>query len=172
MKPMSLIDEPGIQKLIKVAQGVPAGDFVEIGVFKGGSAWYLDMICENQGRTLHLFDTFEGMPYSDAIDVCPVGMFKGDHDEVSALFPKAKIYMGVFPETLPDDLMNIAFIHVDCDQYRTAKAAVELMPPRMVSGGIMYIDDYGNIPGVKKAVDAAFKVFDVPAGGRAIWRKR
>jgi len=51
--PISCISKHNIETLLKYANKAPSGDFVEIGVYKGGSAWHLNNICENQGRTLH-----------------------------------------------------------------------------------------------------------------------
>src|SRR5665647_1277936 len=43
------------------------GDMAEVGTYKGGSA---KIICEVKGNTpLHLFDTFEGLPDVEEIDV-------------------------------------------------------------------------------------------------------
>ena len=45
------------------------GDFVECGVFKGGTArLFADLIERSSGpaRRLHLFDTFSGMPTTDS----------------------------------------------------------------------------------------------------------
>src|SRR6266516_8082503 len=45
-----------------------AGDFLEVGVYRGGSARLLRNILATSSTTrhLHLFDTFEGMPETDA----------------------------------------------------------------------------------------------------------
>jgi O-methyltransferase len=42
------------------------GDIAEVGVYTGGSA---KIVCEAKGdRTLHLFDTFEGLPQPSKVD--------------------------------------------------------------------------------------------------------
>ena len=172
-QPKSAVEDGGIKALVKTAKDAPPGDIVEIGVYRGGSAWYLDEICHDQGRTLHLFDTFEGMPFRSMYDSIPVGYFSDIiYDEITALFPDAKFYKGIFPDTLPDDLHNIAFVHVDCDQYYSVKSVIRSMPDRMVKGGIMYFDDYENIRGAKIAIDECLKDFTVfDKGRRVIWTK-
>ena len=51
---------------VKRTQKVP-GDIAEVGVYKGGSA---KIICSAKGdKSLHLFDTFEGLPKVDDIDM-------------------------------------------------------------------------------------------------------
>ena len=171
MKPMSLLDEPAIKELLRVVKFAPVGDFVEIGVFKGGSAYYLNEVCKEMKCTLHLFDTFEGMPFRGHLDIHPVGMFGNvDFEFIKKQFPDAKIYKGIFPATLPEDLKNVSFVHVDCDQYESVKSVIEIMPERMVDGGLMYFDDYSNIPGAKKAIEDNLDDFRI-IGHRALWQK-
>jgi len=170
-RPQSAIDEPGLKDLVEWAEKAPPGDFVEVGVFRGGSAWFLYAICKEQGRTLYLFDTFEGMPFRDEIDVVPVGYFNGvSCDYIDALYPEAQIYKGIFPGTLPRDLYGLAFVHVDCDQYRSIKACIDFLVPRMVPGGIMYFDDYLNMPGAKQAVDEGLQGVE-SFNHRGVWVK-
>src|SRR6187549_921083 len=42
-----------------------AGDIAEIGVFRGGTARLLAKVSAPAGKTVHLFDTFAGMPEVD-----------------------------------------------------------------------------------------------------------
>lgn len=51
---------------------------------------------------------------------------------------------------------RISFLRMDTDLYSTTKFQLEILYPRLVSGGILHIDDYGVCPGVKKAVDEYF----------------
>lgn len=41
------------------------GDVAEVGVYKGGSAYLLASVLRDTDKTLHLFDTFAGMPHVD-----------------------------------------------------------------------------------------------------------
>ena len=50
----------------------------------------------------------------------------------------------------------ISFLRLDTDLYKTTKIQLEVLYPRLVSGGILHIDDYGACSGVKKAVDEFF----------------
>ena len=38
------------------------GDFAKCGVYKGGTALLLSRVMSAQGKTLHLFDGFKGLP--------------------------------------------------------------------------------------------------------------
>lgn len=50
----------------------------------------------------------------------------------------------------------ISVLRLDTDLYESTKKELEVLWPRVVSGGIMMIDDYGHWAGAKKAVDEYF----------------
>jgi len=169
--PDSLIDPPGIERLLRAANEAPEGNFVEVGVYKGGSAWHLNEVCKKRGCELYLFDTFTGMPFQGELDVCGVGLFfETSYERVCAAVPEAHVYKGVFPETMPKEMKDISFAHLDCDQEYSIKSSIDVIVPRMVRDGIIYIDDYEGMPGVKRAVESSFDEFEVVFGGRALWR--
>lgn len=150
----SLISERDLMDMLNVAGQTPYGAFLEIGVYQGGSAYALSQIAQYQGRQLHLFDTFSGMPEKSEIDQHQIGDFADTSlEQVQRIIPQAFFHVGVFPDTLPINLGRIAFAHVDCDQYESIKAACILLPSRMVTGGVIYFDDYGCLEGASQAVD-------------------
>ena len=153
----SLIGPETIAQMCAQAGATPAGVFVEFGVYKGGSARALADVAEAQGRALHLFDTFSGMPVSGPGDSHKVGDF-GDTDEaaVRALIPSAVFHVGIFPATFPPDMPGIAFAHIDADQYQCYLDAIDLFGPRMVPGGLMWFDDCDSLPSADKAVTERF----------------
>lgn len=159
-KTKTLIGEDRAEALAKEASECPPGCFIEIGVYRGGSAFHLLGVANKQKRILHLYDTFTGIPYADSIDLTPVGTFSDTNvDEVRALLPEAMFHIGVFPDTLTDDIQNIAFVHFDGDQYQCTKAMKELLWPRMVSGGKIFFDDssfHGGMEGVNVAIEEDF----------------
>lgn len=124
------------------------GDFVEVGVYRGGSA---RLICELvPEKTVHLFDTFTGLPQPT---------HEGDkhrkHDwndtgvdvvkDTLAGLENYRLYEGEFPHTLPADFaQSLAFVHMDTDLHAPTAAAIELLWPRIVPGGVMLFDDYGG----------------------------
>lgn len=156
--PSDEVGGDGILALIDIAYACPPGCFVEVGVYKGGSAWHLAKIARRQRRSIHLFDTFTGIPFQGPNDTLEVGKY-GDAvlADVKAAIPDAYFYPGIFPSTLPASLREVAFVHVDCDQYDSVKACIEMLWPLMVSGGVMYFDDYSWLDGATKAVDEAFE---------------
>ena len=158
----SLIRPDVLHELAETSRNAPAGDLVEVGVYKGGSAWILDMVGREQGRKVFLFDTFKGIPYAHSKhDVHKKDDF-GDVvlEEVRAALPDSQLIVGVFPGTMKDaealGLGKIAVAHIDCDQYKSVKACCEHLAKRMVPGGVMIFDDYDVLPGAKLAVDESF----------------
>ncbi len=158
MKPESIVGPHVIECLIETASGTPQGCFVEVGVYKGGTAWHLAKLAEDQGREIYLFDTFTGIPYKEPFDPITPGTFNDtSFEEVQKAIPYAKIIQGIFPQssaaiTLPE----IAFVHLDCDQYQSIKEAAVFLTPHMVKGGIMWFDDYGCLEGANMAVNELF----------------
>jgi O-methyltransferase len=136
----------------------PKGNFLELGVYKGGSAWCLYQVSESQQRKLFLFDTFTGLPYEGPQQQLSAGAFSDtDRNTVQSWMPNAKIFPGVFPNTLfaTDEVKDLAFVHVDCDLLGGCTAALEKLWPLMVAGGIMAFDDWG-FESIHKPVESRF----------------
>jgi O-methyltransferase len=144
----------------------------EVGVFMGGSAYFLCSILKylNNKNKVYLFDTFEGHVIVDeSIDgEHKVGRFshrvhpeysKASYESVCEYlkeFDNKVIYKGNFLETCNkvSDL-HFGFVHIDVDVYPVTKGCLEFFSKRLVKGGVMVMDDYGSTDtkGVKKAVD-------------------
>lgn len=156
-RPHSELPLDNLKDLEAFCRQVPDGAFVELGVFRGGSAWVLHEVAHERNLTVHLFDTFTGIPYQDKGDPIAVGQFSNVNlDEIKANLPEAHFHIGLFPDTWPEDMGPISFAHIDCDQYRGCKSAIELIWPLMVPGGIIAFDDYPGFDGIRKAVDDFF----------------
>lgn len=139
------------------------GDLAELGVYRGGSARVIAGACS--GKTLHLFDTFRGLPYSEDADKDPLGLvtegrFACSVDEVRERLAgcDVRIYPGRFSTSaMAYEHLRFCFVHVDCDLYWSALDAIEWFWPRVVPGGVMFFDDYNcAFTGVTEAVDAQF----------------
>jgi O-methyltransferase len=154
--PYSAIDAGSLSRMAELARRTPPGCFCEVGVYKGGSAWYLAEIAREQDRKLHLFDTFTGIPHAEPDDSNAIGEFsETTADEVRAAIPDAEIHVGVFPSTMPWFIGPVAFVHCDCDQYASVRAVIDTFWPEMVSGGIIVFDDE-NTTGGKRAIKETF----------------
>ena len=160
-----------------------SGEVAEVGVYKGGTAKLLAKAFKGARKTVHLFDTFAGMPSSDvARDTYKKGDFGDTSLESVTRFlidcKNVRIYKGVFPLD-PNPVKDIAFcmVHIDADIYKSVKEACEFFYPRLEKGGVMLFDDYGFplCPGAKSAVDEFFadkpeKPIYLPTGQCALIR--
>lgn len=150
--PPSLVGEFHLNELLTRAEATPPGCFVEVGVYKGGSAYRLQEIARRQGRALFLYDTFEGIPHKSSIDSHSVGDFADtDYDQVVSTFPYARVVKGIFPASAVG-MPGIAFAHLDCDQYQSVLESALYLQPRMVSDGIIWFDDSPGLAGARQAV--------------------
>jgi O-methyltransferase len=143
------------------------GDFAEVGVYKGGTAWLLAKVLENSGKTLHLFDTFAGMPEVDAtrdnLAKVQAGIFADTSLEAVQdylkEFPRTSFYKGLFPGTAtPVREHRFSLAYIDVDIYQSTKDCLEFFYPRVTPGGVIVSDDYKSAacPGVEKAFDEFF----------------
>ena len=167
-----------------VARDIP-GDFVECGVWRGGSAMMIAMTLAEMGassRRLHLFDTFAGMTRPEDVDrrgkdgsetVSRWELFqREDHNEWAyAPLDEVKTNMattghpaesivyveGEVEKTLPAQAPGaIALLRLDTDWYRSTHHELTCLYPHLAPSGVLIIDDYGSFEGAKKAVDDYF----------------
>src|SRR3984957_10366907 len=126
-------------------------DIAECGVYRGGTAAMIARVMAESGssKKLYLFDTFSGMPKTDAVrDLHRAGDFADTSAEDVERFvnePKiAVIRKGFIPETFvglePD---RFAFAHIDVDIYKSIIDSLEFIWPRLMPGGFIVFDDYG-----------------------------
>ena len=152
-----------LYRLAMQALALP-GDFAEVGVYQGGTATLLADLLLDSARPLHLFDTFTGMPPTDAHrDMHVEGDFSDTSVEaVSRLVAHStstRLYPGFFPATAePLGAQRFAFVHVDVDIYQSVLDSCDFFHPRLVPGGFLLFDDYGwtSCPGARAAVDAYY----------------
>jgi O-methyltransferase len=158
-----------------------AGDFVECGVWRGGSAMLMASALKEAGHTdrhLWLYDTFAGMTEPTERDVSPAG----DHarsrfdrqqrhgynawcyaplDEVSANllntgYPPELLHFvrGRVEDTLPAlGPEKIALLRLDTDWYESTRHELEHLYPRLARRGVLILDDYGHWHGARDATD-------------------
>jgi hypothetical protein len=147
-----LVSDPAAIHLLacaRAARSLP-GAFAEAGVFEGGSA---RLICEEKGDApLHLFDVFEMLqdgPLTGGEEVLEhFGAVHGrlrDVRRLLASYPNVHIHPGLFPETTAGlEHLSFSFVHLDLDLPGPTQAALEYFHPRLVPGGILIGDDYGD----------------------------
>lgn len=161
------------------------GDFVECGVWKGGSAMMMALVLKEAGitdRKLFLYDTFEGMSEPGAEDED----FRGNPakklldrqertggknvwcystlDEVkenmrSTGYPEENIIYvkGKVEETIPGTMpTGISLLRLDTDWFESTFHELQHLYPLLATKGVLIIDDYGHWKGARKAVDRYF----------------
>ena len=149
-----------IHSLASAYRNLP-GDMAEVGVYEGASA---KLLCEAKGdKTLHLFDTFEGLPKAAEQDghVHSEKQYACSLESVSSYlqaYDNVQFYKGLFPETAgPIETKKFSFAHFDVDLYESTLACLEFFYPRMIAGGVMLSHDHSILAGVHKAFDEFFE---------------
>jgi len=140
------------------AQSKLPGAIAEVGVFEGGSA---RMICESKGDvTLHLFDTFSGLPAAGEHDTyahrAKANLYACSIESIQSYlqtFPNVFYHEGLFPHsaTKVPEGEKFSFAHFDVDLYESTLACLNYFYPRMNPGGVMLSHDYSILNGVRKA---------------------
>ncbi len=163
-----------------VARHGIAGDVVECGVWRGGSMQAVArtlLAAGDTSRDLHLFDTYEGMPPAGDRDVrhdgrpaaelleslprdsktWAVASLEDVQEGFAAVpYPRERVHFvkGRVEETVPARAPErIALLRLDTDWYESTRHELEHLYPRLVSGGVLILDDYGWWKGAREAVD-------------------
>lgn len=159
----SLVNRENIAQLLAAAASTPPGMFIEVGVYKGGTAWHLAKLAQEQHRRIILFDTFTGIPCADPNmgDTHVVGDFSDcSYEAVRDAIPYATVVKGLFPDCVPKvDMIvepDIAFCHLDVDQYQSYIDCCSYLAQYMIKGGIMWFDDADCLAGAGRAVREVF----------------
>lgn len=159
------------------------GDFVECGVWRGGSAGIMAQVLRkfdsSRQRKLHLFDSFEGLPEPTEIDGTHAAQYSGGvnsgalksvhmceaeigfvrellFDKLNFPESRARLYQGWFQDTIPqlgNDPSQIAVLRLDGDWYDSTKICLNHLYDRVPSGGLIILDDYFAWEGCKVATD-------------------
>ncbi|MBA3537347.1 MAG: class I SAM-dependent methyltransferase [Tatlockia sp.] len=143
------------------------GDFIEAGVYRGGSARILWQVlkAEASAKELYLLDTFEGMPATDKKrDLHKERDFMDTSLETVSAFVGKNERINYVQGLIPQSFINLksdvsfAFAHIDLDIYESILNACEYIYPKMKPGGFMVFDDYGvpSCPGARVAIDKFF----------------
>jgi hypothetical protein len=170
----------GVEYVVK--HQIP-GDFVECGVWKGGSSMLIAKTLLKFGvsdRKIWMYDTYEGMsePTENDKDIAGVkaddllkNASKEDQasvwcfsslDEVKSNlkltgYNETLIHFvkGKVEDTIPGEIPagDIALLRLDTDWYESTKHEMIHMFPKLVKSGVLIIDDYGHWVGAKKAID-------------------
>ena len=154
-------------------RGVP-GALVDCGTYNGGSTALLSAGAPE--RPVWAFDSFQGLPEASVRDIVldpnwahpdkdlktAAGLCQGSEEMVRRAVlaygapEQLQVRAGWFEDTLPiakEEIGPIAVLHCDSDWYDSVHVTLEHLYPLVSSGGYIAIDDYGAIPGTRRATD-------------------
>jgi O-methyltransferase len=151
-----------------IADRVP-GDFVECGVWRGGSSIFAKAVFKAHGvsdRKVWLADSFEGMPVLKAeadkvdSDFSANRYFAVSKEDVENNFRRfdlldenVRFVKGWFSESLPSaPIKQIAVLRLDGDYYTSTMDAFNSLYGKVSKRGFVIIDDYYAFAGCKAAV--------------------
>lgn len=161
------------------------GDIIETGSALGGSAIMISSV-KSRDRKFEVLDVFGMIPPPSENDDADVheryetiesGKAKGIQgdeyygyknnliNEVEQNFlsfnlnlsdNRVELIPGLFEDTL-HPAGPVVFAHIDCDWYDSVMVCLERITPRLVSNGVLALDDYYDWSGCRKATDDYFQ---------------
>jgi hypothetical protein len=160
------------------------GDYVEIGVYKGGSALTALNYMKHSKiiRKSYLFDTFDGFDYDEATNSFETHWEKNNnHHKLFGIENTKKYIQNILtrecPESdfiliesnicrdeLPSDIKNIVVANIDVDIFDATRDALNKVAIKIVKGGIIIAEDPTSTPGLIGAFYAMEKFLDTPLG--------
>ena len=194
-KPYTMTSIEGMYSLYKAVKYVVnskiPGDFVECGVWRGGSAMIIARTLikmKDTNRKIYLYDTFEGMPKpakedksisenKPAIKIweknkgknfnkwCLATIGEVKENMFSTKYPKGNLVFlkGKVENTIPNTTPSkIALLRLDTDWHASTYHELIHLFPLLSNKGVLIIDDYGSWAGSKKAVDRYTKENKIP----------
>ena len=162
------------------------GAIVECGVWRGGSMLTMLETLKQYSvinRDIYLYDTFTGMSTPSKEDgIFAHEKFKelqtgedksnwccADLNDVKSTinlseYPNEKLHYvkGKIEDTVPGTIPDkISLLRLDMDWYSPTIHALTYLYPKVQSGGVIILDDYGHWDGCKQAVDRFVEENDV-----------
>ena len=130
-------------------------------------------------RDIYLYDTFEGFANPSKYDSrntgsIPLTWNEKDKKKYATIapieevkkavydtnYPKSKLHFikGEVEKTLPNnEIDKIALIRLNTDWYKSTKCELEHLFPKLVTGGVLYVDSYSHWAGARKALNDYIK---------------
>jgi O-methyltransferase len=149
-----------------------AGDFIECGAWRGGATIFMRAILKAYGvtnRKVWVSDSFEGLPTPNpekypadkddilhTFDALAISLEQvRDHfTSYGLLDGQVEFLKGWFKDTLPRAKIDrLAVLRVDGDLYESTMDALGSLYTKVSVGGYVIVDDFGAVPGCKKAVE-------------------
>ena len=147
------------------------GDLMETGVWRGGTVILMRAILKAHAvydRCVWAADSFAGLPPANAAQypadagspldrykelACSLEQVQDNFRSYGLLDEQVKFLKGWFRDTLPGaPVQQLAVLRLDGDLYESTMDALVHLYPKLVPGGYLIVDDYGDIPACRQAV--------------------
>ena len=148
------------------------GDFIETGVWRGGSCIFMNGFLQANNitdRTVWVADSFEGLPapnleqypkdygdYLHTFDYLRVSLetVQENFRKYDLLNDQVKFLKGWFKDTLPSaPVEKIAIARLDGDMYESTMDSLVNLYDKVSTGGFIIIDDYGLVTCAEAVTD-------------------
>lgn len=172
------------------------GDFIETGVWRGGSVIFMRAILKVYNitnRNVWVADSFEGLPLTDTekypadkgLDCLHYATFlnisldvvKNNFEKYNLLDNQVKFLKGWFKDTLPKaPIKKLALLRLDGDLYESTMDALKNLYSKVSIGGYIIIDDY-HMYSCVKAIEDFRKIhnivdeLEIIDSARRYWKK-
>lgn len=148
-----------------------AGDFIETGIWRGGTCIFMRGILMAYGvtdRIVWAADSFEGVPpptrpEDKGLDISArvLPVLAVSLEDVQELFMRygllddnVQFLKGWFKDTLATaPIKRLAILRLDGDLYESTMDALVPLYDKVENGGFIIVDDYGSCPPCRKAID-------------------
>lgn len=152
------------------------GDYVEIGVYMGGSAStainYLAQLMDTgmPSKKIWLLDTFDGFAYPDASKSSDC-IWGGTHklfgvdqtmNYVRNTLENDRVEFklvcsNIITDKIPSEIKKISVANIDVDMYEPTLRSLEVVSPLIAKGGVIICEDPASTPGLYGAYYAMHK---------------
>jgi O-methyltransferase len=151
-----------IVAITRAFRDLPAGCMIEAGCWRGGSSTKFSLLCARFGRSLVVYDSFEGVQvhevapdqynfageYAAPLEVALTNVTRYGDIGVT------KFVKGWFSDTLAvDPPADIAIAYIDCDVAEGTCDALKGICATRVPNGVVFSQDYHIIP-VRELLDS------------------
>lgn len=148
------------------------GDFLEAGVWRGGSAILMKAVLDLRGersRRVICADSFRGLPRptspkdvqlaspdlsSDPYLAVSLNQVRRNFERFGLYDDQVEFIEGWFCDSLVKAQVGpLAILRIDCDLYESTRDVLNALYSKVGTGGIVIVDDYASWPACKVAVD-------------------
>ena len=152
------------------------GEYLEMGVCTGRTINFIAAL--NPEQHIWGFDSFDGLPepWARTDITVPQGTFRVNVEGwMPPVLHNVTLVKGMFHDTLPQfktqvlKSIPIAFLHIDCDIYASAKEIFDQLVDNIVSGTVIVFDEFYNYPGAEEHEFKAFLEFLDLTGKKAVY---